>query len=221
MPLPAWVTARSVRCGPSSVRPAAASRARLSFSTRAIAVLDLDRAVMRAAAAPSSRRARSRRTGNRRLVARGGERAGSRFTVSARAAATATASSAVSCSMASSQCGSGRGVLQQPVARAQRALERGDAAGMLGIDRQHQAVEEAPALGGRAGEQRVHRRHQPDHAQMIGEGRGRADRLAVDAAFARAARRPRPPAARCRCRAWRGRACPRSRPTPPRSRRLR
>ena len=33
MPLPAWVTARSDRCGPSSVRPAAASRARFSFSS--------------------------------------------------------------------------------------------------------------------------------------------------------------------------------------------
>src|SRR5450756_124077 len=32
IPLPAWVTLRSDRCGPSSVRPAAASRARFSFS---------------------------------------------------------------------------------------------------------------------------------------------------------------------------------------------
>ena len=75
-------------------------------------------------------------------------------------------------------------LLQQPVARAQRPFQRVDAAGMLGVDREHQAIEEAPALGRRAGEQRVHRRHQPDDAQMIGEGRGRADRLAVDPAFA-------------------------------------
>ena len=45
---------------------------------------------------------------------------------------------------------------------------------MLGIDRERQAVEEAPALRWRAGEQRIHRRHQPDHAQVIGEGRGRS-----------------------------------------------
>ena len=44
----------------------------------------------------------------------------------------------------------GARLLEQPVARAQRALERGDAARMLGIDREHQPVEEAAALGGRS-----------------------------------------------------------------------
>ena len=82
----------------------------------------------------------------------------------------------------------GAGVLQQPVARAQRALERVDAALMLGIDRQHQAIEEAAPLRRRPREQLVHRRHQPDHPQMVGEGGRRADRLAVDAAEAGARR---------------------------------
>src|SRR5579864_3003525 len=40
----------------------------------------------------------------------------------------------------------GTWVLQEPVARAQRTLERIDAAAMVGIDRQRQAVEKAPAL---------------------------------------------------------------------------
>ena len=44
----------------------------------------------------------------------------------------------------------GARLLQQPVARAQRALERVDAARVLGVDRQHQAVEEAPPLRRRA-----------------------------------------------------------------------
>ena len=74
--------------------------------------------------------------------------------------------------------------LQQPVARAQRPFQRIDAAAMLGIDREHQPVEEAPPLRWRAGKQRVHRRNEPDHAHMIGKGRGRRDRLPVDPVFA-------------------------------------
>ena len=59
---------------------------------------------------------------------------------------------------------------------------------MLGVDRQHQPVEEAPPLGSGTEKQPVHLRHQPDDAQMIGEGRGRADRLAVDPAAPRGLR---------------------------------
>ena len=81
---------------------------------------------------------------------------------------------------------------------------------MLGVHREHQAVEEAPALGRRAVEQRVHRRRQPDDAQVIGESGGRRHRLAVDA-VARGGATPRRPAHRCRCRAWPAPACPRSR----------
>ena len=55
---------------------------------------------------------------------------------------------------------------------------------MLGIDRQRQAINEAAAFGRSADEQGVHGRHQPDHAQVIGEGCGRRHRFAIDAAFA-------------------------------------
>ena len=55
---------------------------------------------------------------------------------------------------------------------------------MAGIDRKHQPVEEAPALRGGASKQLIHRGHQPDHPQMVGERRCRSRRLAVDAVFA-------------------------------------
>jgi hypothetical protein len=73
-------------------------------------------------------------------------------------------------------------LFQQPIARAQAAVERGDAAGMVLVDCQHQAVEEPAALGGGAHEELVHRRRQPHHAQMIAERGGRTHRLAVDPA---------------------------------------
>ncbi len=72
--------------------------------------------------------------------------------------------------------------LEQAVARAQRAFQRRDPARMATVDRQHQAVEEAPPLGGRAREQAVHRRRQPYHPQMVAERGGGIDRLAVDPA---------------------------------------
>jgi hypothetical protein len=75
-------------------------------------------------------------------------------------------------------------LLQQPVAGAQRAFERGHATRMLGIHRQRQAVEKTSALGGGSAEHPVHRRHQPDHPDMVGHGRHRDCRLAVDPAFA-------------------------------------
>ena len=59
---------------------------------------------------------------------------------------------------------------------------------MLGVDREHQPIEEAPAFRSRSGEQPVHRRRQPDDAQVIGEGGRRSDRLAVDTAEPRGAR---------------------------------
>ncbi len=51
---------------------------------------------------------------------------------------------------------------------------------MLGIDRKCETVKKTPALRRRAGEQRVHCRHQPYDPQMIGEGRRRWRRLAID-----------------------------------------
>jgi len=75
--------------------------------------------------------------------------------------------------------------LEQAVARAQRALERGYPRGVGGIDREHQAIEEAAPLRGGTGEQSAHRRDQPDHPQMIGEGGGRTGWLAVDPILAK------------------------------------
>ena len=79
-------------------------------------------------------------------------------------------------------------IFEQPVARTQRALQRVDAAAVLGIDRERQPIDEAPPLRWRADKQRIHGRHQPDHAQMIGKGGGRTNRLAIDPAFARGGR---------------------------------
>jgi len=73
---------------------------------------------------------------------------------------------------------------EQPVARTQRTLQRRHAAGMLAVDRQHQPVEEPSPLRSRAQKQSVHRRRQPHHAQVIAEGRGRTYRLAIDPAAA-------------------------------------
>jgi hypothetical protein len=79
-------------------------------------------------------------------------------------------------------------LLQEAVARAERAFERVDAAHMLGIDGEHQPVEETSALGAGSVEQRVHRGNEPDDAQMVGKCRCRSHRLAVDAALAQAGR---------------------------------
>ena len=78
-------------------------------------------------------------------------------------------------------------LFEQPVARAQRALQRVDAAHVLRVDREHQPVEETAPFGRRSCEQLIHLRRQPHDAQVIGEGRGGADRLPVDAALAQRA----------------------------------
>ena len=62
-------------------------------------------------------------------------------------------------------------LFEQAVARAQRALQRVDAAGVLGIDREHQPVEKAAALGSWPHEKLIHRRREPYDAQMVGKGR--------------------------------------------------
>ncbi len=78
----------------------------------------------------------------------------------------------------------GARVFQEPVARAQRPLQRVDAAAVLGVDGERQAVEEPPALRRRASEQRVERGCQPHHTQMIGKSRRGAGRLPINPAFA-------------------------------------
>src|SRR5436309_12172414 len=78
----------------------------------------------------------------------------------------------------------GVSLLEQAVARAQRAFERRDPAAVSSVDREHQPVEEAPPFRGGPGEQLIHGWHQPDQAQMIGKGRSGCHRLAIDAALA-------------------------------------
>ena len=71
--------------------------------------------------------------------------------------------------------------LQELVAAAQGALEPADPRAMLGVDGEHEAVEKLAPLASGAAEQGVHRRRQPDEAQVIGKGARGADGGAVDA----------------------------------------
>ena len=135
--------------------------------------------------------------------------------MSAREAATATARSATSCSAASSQRPSVPVGFEQPVAVAQGPVERVDTGAVAGIDREHQAIEEAPALARRAREQAVHRRRQPDDTQMLGEGGGGRDGDTLDPAAAR------PLAGGLRRRCQDARVRPRRRPRRRRRRRRR
>ncbi len=72
-------------------------------------------------------------------------------------------------------------LLEKPVAPAQSPLELGDPRAVAGVDRQHEAVEKAAPLGRRPGEQRIHRRRQPDDAHVVRERARRGDGHAVDA----------------------------------------
>ena len=63
-------------------------------------------------------------------------------------------------------------LFEQAVARAQRTLQRVDAARMRSVDREHEPVEETPALGRGSGEQGIHRRRHPDDADVIRECSG-------------------------------------------------
>ena len=78
--------------------------------------------------------------------------------------------------------GIARALLQQAIAAAQGALELAGPGAVTRIDRQHQPVEKAPSLARRFEEQAIHRRREPDNAQMVGEGARRGDGRAVDAA---------------------------------------
>ena len=77
---------------------------------------------------------------------------------------------------------------EQPVARAQAALQGVDAGVVAGVDGEGEPVEKSAALRGRAGEQAVHGGGEPHHAEMVGERGGGGDRLAIDAALAIVAR---------------------------------
>src|SRR5439155_8922999 len=54
----------------------------------------------------------------------------------------------------------GAGIFQQTVARSQRTFQRRDAAGVLGIDCEHEPVEKAAPFGRGTAEQTVHDRHE-------------------------------------------------------------
>ena len=55
---------------------------------------------------------------------------------------------------------------------------------MTRVDRQHEAIEKAAPLARRPGEQRIHRRRQPDETHMVAKGARRRDGRAVDAVVA-------------------------------------
>jgi len=59
-----------------------------------------------------------------------------------------------------------------------------DPRAVIGIDRQHQAIEEAPTLRRRPGEQRIHRRRQPNDTHMIAKRARRRHLSAIDAVAA-------------------------------------
>ena len=87
--------------------------------------------------------------------------------------------------MASSQTRLSGSSSRSAVARAQRTLERVDAGAVLGMDREHEPVEEAAALAGRPAEQRVEVGRQPDETQIFRRRRrARSAGGAVDAAEA-------------------------------------
>ena len=108
------------------------------------------------------------------------ERAEISATVSARASATATAFAASSVSTASSQAEEAFSSSRR-LRCVSKPVEVARAARMPRIDGQHQAVEEAAALAGRAGEKPVHRRRQPQHAEIFEHRLGGAAAGAVDA----------------------------------------
>ena len=175
-----WRTRRSERCGPSSVRPAARSRSRPSASARRnrSSTSTAGSRPICASSAPESAMSacgKGPSSGSRSIIA-----ASSR-TSSARAAAIATPVSAICVSIASNQASVARVFGEQPVAAAHRLLVVERPLAMAGVDRQHQPVEEAPPVAGRPGEQRVHRRRQPDDAQPFEHVVGRLRRRAVDA----------------------------------------
>ena len=103
-------------------------------------------------------------------------RAAVRLAHSRRAAAIATPSSAISTSIAASQALVRRRLGEKPVAPAHRLLEGVEARAVLAVDGEHGAIEEAAALGCRAGEEAIHRRRQPEDAEMLEQRFGRTRR---------------------------------------------
>ena len=182
-----WRTRRSEACGPTRVRPAARSRARSRAGSRGSGPPRRPPAgvATRASISPSIAIAANGNGDASSRVAR--IRLARRCTVSRRAAETAIAEFRHLALQGVEPERVVGALLEHPVARAQRPLERVDPCAVLRIDREHQPVEEAAPVAGRAAEQRVEVGRQPDDAQVLGEGGRRGDRRAVDPAQARRA----------------------------------
>ncbi len=176
-----WRTSRSARCGPSSVRPAARSRARPA-GERLRAAVPRRRPPARSPICLSRRpssadrgRGKGPSSGSLSIIAdkqphqlascRGDRHAGLGHLRLDRVEPGRVA----------------RILGEQAVASAHRLFIVERALPVVGIDCQHQPVEEAPAVAGRSGEQRVHRRRHPGHPQHFEHVLGRARIGAVDA----------------------------------------
>src|SRR3984957_4911536 len=81
-------------------------------------------------------------------------------------------------------CGVAPALFQEPVAPAQRPFELPDPRAVIGVDRQHEAVEKAAPLARRPRKERIHRWRQPDETHMVAKRARRGDRRAVDAVTA-------------------------------------
>ena len=181
MSFSAKTMSRSLRCGPSSVRPAARSAARPALEHAARYQSSASAALRPAIALSKSPASASRPAG--KADARRCRRRCGRPKQRRRLGAGERHRDGVLGKLRLDRIEPGRsGVfLQQPVPLREQPFEVACAAAMRGIDGQHQAVEEAPALGRRAGEQAVHRRRQPQDAEIFEQRLGRGDRRAVDA----------------------------------------
>ena len=181
-PAPLWPVPnrKSETCGPTSVRPAAASRARLSRKDLTVAVLRIQR---RAAAymprlRPPGRAPPRERAKNRRVRRRSRREPADAFGPRRRDGDAKLGRLALDCI---EPCGIAPALLEELVAPAQRPFELPDPGPVAGVDGQHQPVEKPAPLARGAGEQRIHRRRQPDDPHMIAKRARRGDRRAVDA----------------------------------------
>ena len=180
MSLAEWRTSRSARCGPSRVRPAARSRLRpdASAARSVSSTSTAGRSPTCCSTAPSSA-----------IEARGnGPSSGSLAIIADKQPHELAAR------RGDRHAGFGHlrldGVEPGPVARilgkqavasAHRLFVVERPPPVVGVDGQHQPVEEAAAVAGRPAEQRVHGRRHPRHAQDLEHVLGRARVGAVDA----------------------------------------
>ena len=83
-------------------------------------------------------------------------------------------------------------VRQQPVALLHRPLELPEQGAVARMEAGDEAIEEAPAVRRRSGEEAVHGGDEPDHLDVVGQRAGARPGLAVDAHDAAAVRSGRP-----------------------------